>query len=956
MVGPRAEPEDVEIALLGALEVRVRGVPLVITAGQQRVVLATLACAAPRPVRADVLIDGLWPERAPATARTVLHNTIRRLRAQLAAAGAGDVIDTRPEGYRLGVPPDHVDAHRFLLLVEQARERAAQDDVAGAGEAYRGALGLWRGDPLPDLAATGLLAPQVEWLVECHLAATEEWADLEIATGHADRALARLPQLAERWPLRESLRARLMLALHAAGRTADALTEYARARDLLVDELGVEPGAALREAHQRVLRPEDGGQVGRRFSVVAPAQLPSTSTEVTGRGRELAILDQAWPWPAGSTPAGGADRGPVACLLTGPGGVGKSTLAVHWARQVAGDFPDGQLFVNLRGFDPQVSPLTTHDALRGFLTALGVAADEVPHELEEAAGLYRSLLATRRVLVVLDNAHDAAQVRPLLPAGPACLGLVTSRHELTSLAVTHRIRPLSLGPLGAGAARDLVAARLGMARTAREPAALDEIIACCGGLPLALAVAVAQLAARPELTFTAFADELREAASPLDVLHLDDPVTDVRAVLSWSVQELADDCATGFRLLGLHPGPEASLASVASLTGLPAPRARSTVRQLVSAHLVLDRGRDRTGFHDLVRAYAAEVADRFVPPATRLDALRRVVDHYLHSAVAATRMHFASPLPFDLDAPAPGVVPETFTEVEEASAWLEREHATLVQVVELAAATPGLHRSAWQLARALNGYLWDRCRWHEMLRMHEAGLRGCLAGGDLPGEADSRHGLGEAYVGFERYDDSRAELDRARRAFVDLGDRTGESDVLCTLGRVLEAQGSYAEAIAPCEAALAIYQEIGDHSGQAIALNNIAWLHARLDDFEASLTRGQEALALYRAAGDQTGQTYALDTLGRAYLGLGDHVSAVSFLAESAELARQMGQHFNQAANLTHLGEVYEAMGDVDAARSSWHSALAILDALEHAQADDLRDRLGRLEVARDRPPAMTTP
>ncbi|MEZ5096281.1 MAG: BTAD domain-containing putative transcriptional regulator [Nocardioides sp.] len=788
-----------------------------------------------------------------------------------------------------------------------------------------GAASRWPTSPAP-----ARLTAQAEQLAEQRISASEEWAVLARAAGHADRAVALLHPLVEAHPLREPLRALLMLALHDAGRTAEALTEYVRARQLLVAELGAEPGAVLRAAHAEVLRFEEPDtDEPRSPPVVTPAQLPAALTRLIGRGDSIAALDESLSSLA---------DGPLTWVVSGPAGVGKSALAVQWTRGVAERFPDGQLFVGLRGFDPGGTPLSTTEALHSLLAGLGVPAEQTPQQLDALTGLYRSLLSGRRMLVLLDNARDAAQVAPLLPTSPGCLAVVTSRHELSALAVTHAARALPLALLDDAAARSLFAARLDERRLAAEPAAVGEILAHCGGLPLALAVSSARVATRADASLADLAAELGE--SSLDVLTLGHPTTDVRAVLSWSVDALSAEAARVFVLIGLHPGPEVGVAALASMAGGSLRESRAAVAELARANLVTVRRPGRIVLHDLVSAHAAELAETELTPEEREAARSRLVDHLLHSAVGATRTIFVTPLPFEPAPPTAGVTPETFADVEEGNDWLAAELSTLIQVTALAARSEAMHTRAWQLARTLNGYLWDRCRFADMVRLHELALAATQAAGDRAGEADTRHGLGEGLVGMEDFDQGGAELLCSLGLFGDLGDRVGESDVHCSLGRLFEAAGSPREALQHTEAALEIYREIGDRSGEAVALNNIGWLHGSLGDFETSLAYCRQSLELYRRHRDLTGQSYALDSVARAYLGLGDVRRAITMYAEAGEIARTLGHRYNHAENLTHLGDALHAVGDLDAARHAWAEALEVFTEVGHARAEAVRTRL----------------
>lgn len=926
---PSAADARVEVLLLGAVEVRVDGAAVPVGATQQRVVLAALALAGGEPLTTDALSAYVWPDEVPATARTSLHNSVRRLRSLLSGAGAPEVLVTDPAGYRLRLAPDAVDAARVERLV--ARARAAGDDPAAALAAYDEALALWRGGALDDLASAGYLTSEADRLTDLRVATTEEWADLARGTSLAERAVERLQPLVDAHPLRESLRARLMLALRDAGRNAEALAEYVAARELLVAELGTEPGAALREAHAQVLAFDEDEAAGSPHPLVAPAQLPPAPGPLVGRGSAGAALGRSLRE---------VDAGPVAWVVSGAAGVGKSAFAARWCHDVADRFPDGQLFVNLRGFDPGGAPLPAAVALRALLSGLGLPAERVPHDLDEMVGAYRSLLAGRRVLVLLDNARDADQVAPLLPASAGSLAVVTSRHEMSTLAVTHGARLLSLDLLDEQAARDVFGAHLDPGRLEAEPEALAEILARCGGLPLALAVAGARVAAGPHTSLADLAAELRD--SSLDGLTLGHPSTDVRAVLSWSHDALSLEAARTYRLVGLHPGPEVGLTALASMSGHDLRRVRAWADELARANLVTVRRPGRLALHDLVSAHAAETA-RATLGAEEADALRgRLVDHVLRATVDATRTIFATPLPFTLDDPSPDVVAEPVADAEQGHAWLRAELPTLHRVVDLAASVPGLHAHAWQLARTLNGYLCDRSAFAELVALHERGLDAAVAAGDEAGEADSRHGLGEALIELDP-ERAQTELEQALRLFAATGDRTGECDVESALGRLHESTGDYHRALAHTSRSLDLSRETGDASAEAVALNNLGWLHACLEDHEASLAYCREALAHYRRIGDRGGESYALDSTARAYLGLGDVRRAAQMFAEAVEIGDSLGHHLNQTHNLTHLGDAHHALGEVDRAREAWTAALVLLDDVGHPRAESVRSRLALL-------------
>ncbi|SCL31869.1 NB-ARC domain-containing protein [Micromonospora rhizosphaerae] len=539
--------------------------------------------------------------------RHTLYVYIARLRGLIAAAAAADgtvaAVVRRSRGYVLDVDPDRVDVHRFRRLVEQARDPHCPDTKRVA--LLRQALALWRGTPLADLP--GDWAARVrEGLQQQRLDAVVCWAEAELRRGNAGDLVGPLTDLIAEHPLVEPLAALLMRALHSTGRTATALDCYVAMRRRLVDQVGMEPGAELQQLHRAILRgdlDQASGWGRERSGHAVPAQLPLDVHGFAGRDTELCQLDAILT-------AAGEEPTTVAILaLTGTAGVGKTALAMHWAHRVANRFPDGQLYVNLRGFDAN-SPATRPDeALRALLDALQVPPQRVPASLAAQVGLYRSLLADRRVLVVLDNASDADQVRPLLPGSPGCLVVVTSRNQLPGLVAAEGAHPLTLGLLSTDDARQMLARRLGPERVAAEPRSVDDIIARCAQLPLALAIVAARAATHPEFPLGMLVADLGDSSGGLEPFSGGDPSTDVRAVFSWSYRTLSPSAARLFRLLAVHPGPDIATTAAASLIGAPPGQVRPLLAELARAHLVTEHPAGRFAFHDLLRAYATELVE-----------------------------------------------------------------------------------------------------------------------------------------------------------------------------------------------------------------------------------------------------------------------------------------------------------------------------------------------------------
>ena len=553
----------VEFRLLGEIEACVDGAATPLGHLRQRCVLAILLAEANRVVSVAELVDRVWGERPPHSARESVYSYLSRLRYLV--TGLPDVhLVRRSGGYLVAVDPLVIDMHLFRHLTGRAWESG---DDAAAAEVLDKALDLWRGEPFARLDTPWINSLRAE-LDRQRFAAQLDRNDLALRAGRHSDLLHELRAMAAAHPLDERVAGQLMVALYSSGRQGDAQQVYQDVRLRLVDELGADPSHPLRELHQQMV-------IGEAFSAVpatlkpspgpsrgtVPRQLPATSRSFTGRTRELAALDELLP--------GSDDEAytVVISAVSGAGGVGKTALAVHWAHQNADRFPDGQLYVDLRGFDPSDVALAPGEAVRGFLEALGVHHQQIPTDVKAQTGLYRSLLATRRVLVVLDNARDVEQVRPLLPGASGCLALVTSRHDLAALVVADGAVPLPLDLLSQDEARALLTRRLGAERVAAEPRAVGEIVTLCARLPLALAIVAARAAARRGLQLATLAEQLRTLPYRLDALEIDDKTIDVRAVFSWSYNALRSDVARLFRLLGVHPGPDISVSAAASLTG-----------------------------------------------------------------------------------------------------------------------------------------------------------------------------------------------------------------------------------------------------------------------------------------------------------------------------------------------------------------------------------------------------
>ncbi|MEW2574436.1 BTAD domain-containing putative transcriptional regulator [Streptomyces sp. NPDC047070] len=929
----------VEFGVLGSVEGSIDGRPVALGHARQRGVLAVLLVDVDHPVTVDQLIDRAWGHHPPRQARSTLRGYLSRLRQALAATREA-VIARQPGGYVLTTAGTvTVDMHSFRRLAAQAR--AAGDD-ARAAALFEQSLRLWRAEPFAALDTPWLNALR-DALVQERLAAQLDLGDLRLRLGQHAALLPELSARAAAHPLDERLAGQLMLALHRNGRSAEALDHYHRTRDRLARELGIDPGPALRKIQTAVLRQDTApGAVPQPGAPAQPspppAQLPLSVAAFTGRDGELARLDRLLSAAAGAGPVRPAAV--VISAVSGTAGVGKTALAVHWAHRVREAFPDGQLYVNLRGFVPGGSITDPAEAVRGFLDALGVPPARIPNGLEAQAGLYRSLLAGRRVLVVLDNARDAEQVRPLLPGAPGCLALVTSRNRLTGLAATEGAHLLSVDLLTPGQARDLLAGRLGPHRTAAEPSAVNEIVTRCAGLPLALAIVAARAADQLHLPLAGLAGELREAGTRLNALDGGDPATRIRAVFSWSYRALSPDAARLLRLLGLHPGPDTALPGVAALAGLPPARTSTLVTELTRGNLLTEHTPGRYALHDLLRIYATELVTTHDSDATRRAATHRMLDHYLHTAHAADAL--LTPrrrVPISLAPAQLGAAPEELRDRREALDWFTAENPVALAAIEQAPA--GFETHTWQLATAVATSLNRQGRWPALAAAHTTALNAAQRANDKTGQANSHHGLALVQTRLDHLADARAHYELAMDLFKELDDHNGQARIHKHLGRLSSDRGDYREALGHAHQAFTHYKAAHNMLGQAIALDDIDRYHVRLGDHrQTALSYGRQALALVEEIGDINGQAYTWSSLSYIHHHLGQYGQAIDSHRQAIDLYRKTDDRYHEATSLTDLGDTHHAAADPTAALYAWTQALAITDEISLPGTAPLRAKI----------------
>ncbi|WP_328349723.1 tetratricopeptide repeat protein [Streptomyces sp. NBC_00445] len=943
-----------EFLLLGTVELRgADGAAADPGPAKQRTVLAALLVDAGRWVATETLIDRVWGQDLPAQTRPSLYAYIARIRRMLAStaapldvgtggAAAGPQLRRGPGGYLLDVPLDRVDVHRFRRLVDQARatDRTAAERVAGLREA----LGLWRGEPLAGLAGVWVERTRHSWGQQ-RIEAVLAWSEAELRVGNSAGVIGMLDGLVAEHPLVEPLTVALMRALHAAGRSPEALACYTVLQKRLAEDLGTDPGAEVQQIHQAILRGEPAPPTARGTLPPAqavpgravPAQLPLEAQGFTGRQEELARLDGIL------AAAGERSAAVVVSAVSGMAGVGKTALAVHWAQRVADRFPDGQLYVNLRGFDPSGAAVTPDQAVRGFLDALGVPAQQVPLDLQARVGLYRSLLAGRRVLVVLDNARDADQVRPLLPGSPGCLAVVTSRNRLTGLVAAEGAHPLALDLLSPAEARDLLARRLGAHRVAAEPDAVQEIVTRCARLPLALAIVAARAATHSGFPLSAVADELRDSHGSLDAFTGGEVTTDVRAVFSWFYDALSAPAARLFHLLGLHFGPDISAPAAAALVGLPLRQTRGLLAELTRAHLLTEHLPGRYTLHDLLRVYAGERVLAEETPPERDRAVERLLTWYLHTADATYPILTPDRRRVPLDPLPASCHPLAFSDHDQSLDWCESERSNLVAAVHQAVAV-GRPSIAWRLPAVLWGFFYLRSHLHDWLDTTRTALDAARGARDRTGEAFSLGDVASALTQVRRFDEA---IDYFRQMLAlcrELGDTHGRVQALVNLGYAYRHLGQPDKSVEYCRRALAVHRMLGEAWGrEGTILANLGDSYQQLGRFDDAIDCLEQALTLLRAVDDRWKEGFALDVLGTVHHRLRRHDDAVAYYHQAFDTHAGIGNQWGLAHTLGNLGDVHLAVGKPDAARTRWRQALTILDKFDHPDAEGIRDRLRHL-------------
>lgn len=907
-----------EFSLLGPVELVADGLPVPIGPPQRRAVAAALLVDANRPVSAETLIDRVWDDAPPPEVRGALHSHIARIRTVLARAGGSATLSRRSGGYVLETDQDHIDLFRFLDLLERARTAGLRDGDRAA--LLHDALALWRGEPLTGI--TGSWAEQVRAGLDArHLATVQTWARLELRSGGNDAVIARVNAALARHPLAEPLIATQMRALFLAGRAAEALSRYAMARRRLSDDLGTEPGPELREMYESILR----GEPRRRRSF---SQLPADIAAFTGRQAELETLDLLIDSASDEAPAA-----PVV-VVSGTAGVGKTALILRWAHRVADRFPDGRLYVDLRGYDLD-RPLSAGQALAVLLRMLGVEEAAIPPDPVRRATLYRAQVDDRRILVVLDNVADVEQVRPLLPNSPSCFTVVTSRDSLAALVVRHGARRLEVDLLPTAEALDLLGRLIGP-RITEDHETAAALVERCVGLPLALRLVAEYLLTHPHTTPGALVAELADEQRRLDVLDAGgEERTAVRTVFSWSCRLLPGPVARAFRLLSLHSGTDIDEEAVAALVDAGLQETKRLLDLLVRAHLVQEVAPGRVGMHDLLRAYARErLAEESAEHQE--DAMRRLVDHYL--AVATTAMDTLVPherhrrprpsVPIDAQ---PG-----WSEAREAGAWLAANRANLVAVGALA-----VDQRWWERAIMLSMILWRYldmgAHYADALELHGYALEAALKQGDRRSEAEIRRILSVVSARCGRLEEAVEQAGLALTGFTEGGDRQGVGQTLAALGAQHLSLGAATTSRSYSSRALEVFEELGDGAGVGMVLGNLAGACERQGSYDEAIAHSGRAVEILTEVGDAAGAGRTLGNLGTVLERLGRYGEALDHYRRCLETFEGIGVRQFEGRVLGHIASMYMRQGLLPEALGTWERALV--------STRDVGDREGEGEV-----------
>ncbi|MGH3272806.1 MAG: BTAD domain-containing putative transcriptional regulator [Streptosporangiaceae bacterium] len=938
----------VRFRILGPLEVWTDEAWSGIGAPKWRALLAMLLLHPNQVVSTERLIAGLWGDEPPDRCANLVSVYVLRLR-RLMGDSKGALLATRAPGYLLRIEPGDLDAAVFESAVRRGRQALATQDAVTASAVLTEALALWCGAAMADIPASALITAAADRLEESRLTALELRITADLRCGRTAQLVPEIRQILAGHPLREGLWVLLLQALDAAGRRAEAMAAYGDARQVIAGELGVDPGPELRHLYQRLLDGDLAGAAAGAGSASAqalgaPAQLPADIADFTGRVSHLAQLrglltrscDKANPAAV------------TVVVVAGSPGLGKTALAIHAAHALRGEFPDGQLYVGLLGAREQA--VVPYEVLARLLRDLGTDPRQIPATMEEREALFRTRLADRRMLIVLDGARDAAQVRPLLPGSPSCAVIVTSRRRLADLAGS---RLVDLDVLDDDEALRLLTAIVGTDRVSAEPGPAREVLAACAGLPLAIRIAGARLAARRGWEVSTLARRLADQRRRVDELASGDLA--VRACFDVSFDHLAELATTGgvdpahaFRLLGVWQGPSIGLPAAAALIGQPEDMVADALEVLVDASLLEARASERYVFHDLLRAYAAERARVQEDSRAVTEAVARLLDWYLRTAAAAARV--VAPLRDQVLLPdrepalaggPPG--PLRFDTADRALEWSARERANLVAATRQAGAY-GLHDVAWKLPVAMMACFDRQGFREESLTTHRVALPSARAAGDRPGEAWVLNNTGMA-LAQQRRGGALECFEAALAIRRELGDRLGQAQTANNIAFLFIEEGMYERAVPALREALDLQRVVGRRHGEGVALCNLGEAYLELGRYDEAISYLRQALPVARETGSSRVEGYVLQHLGRAFLEQGLTAEAKPLLEQAQGIHSADGDKYGLATGLDLLGQARYRVNERAGAGQAWKEALALFQSLrEDRRVEQVLDRLAELE------------
>jgi DNA-binding SARP family transcriptional activator/tetratricopeptide (TPR) repeat protein len=885
--------DDALIGVLGRLVISLDGRSVEISAAKQRAVFGILVLQANRFVTTDRLVYELWGDTPPPSGAGTLQSIISRLRRPIRTSVETLQLESSSGGYRLHVADSLIDAHRFEELAKQGTEHAANGRLQRSADVLATALGLWRGPMLADVPQTSMISAEAARLDELRINLTEGRIHADLQLGRCADLIAELRGLVAEHPFRERLWELLMLALHRCGRRSEALEVYRSAYKMFTTEFGIEPGRPLRDLHDEFLG-DSVTPAGTAEINTLPRQLPAAVSNFVGREHQVSAI--------GDFLTEARKRSVPIAVVSGMPGVGKTTLAMHAAHEIRGHFPDGQLYADLGG----TTRMTPSHVLAQFLRALGIPGRDIPQDPAERAGFFRSRVAGRRMLIVLDNAADESQVEPMLPGDPECAVIVTSRRRLPGLGGAYQ---LELGGLTRAQSIDLLAGGLGDVRMVTEPVAIGELADLCGGLPLALRISAARLAANPHWTASSMVKRLRVRHQRLSELQYGR--LHVKASFTFSYESLTAVAQRLFRRLGLLESRDFPGWVAGAVLDVGHTAGQEALDQLVDANMLEVTGRDggvRYRFHDLIHDYSRLEGHREEEETTRRAAVGRALGGWLHLAEQACHVAFGSAYMLS-HGDAPRWRPDAGHLLDDPWEWLEAERSCLITGVAQAARTE-MHELCWDLAGTSTALFGTGGYFDDWQETHDVALAATRKAGNLRGEAVIMRHLGGLRLFQGRFEEARGWLELAQPIFREIADLQGEAFTVIGLGIAERRSGQYDPALRHFDTAVEMLTTLDDQLGVAHASRHIGQIYQALGHLDAAKRYLLTALETARAVGCLPVEGHVRYCLGELQLNGGRHDAAIAAFTRAAEIAERVRDRRNHARALFGAARVHLALAD----------------------------------------------